>query len=263
MGQTPELTDECFILVKAQPHRSSRYFETVCCAGIGRDGKWRRQYPVPFRNLQDWQKFSRWQWIRYRYRKSDSDQRTESQKVDPNSLESLGEVPKSERSRLVSPLVRSSFADADARGESLALLRPSAFEFSWQKKSQGELVDERRKHAELARQLSMFDTHAKPLEPCPYKFFVRWRDQDDKPRQHESDDWESTGAFWNFRNRYGEETALQTLKEKYENEYVPRGLALAFSTHSRRNTTHGTINQWLLVGLIRLDEDKQPDFFIS
>ena len=43
--------DECVILIKAQPHRSSRYFETVCCAGVGRDQMWRRQYPVPFRIL--------------------------------------------------------------------------------------------------------------------------------------------------------------------------------------------------------------------
>lgn len=249
--------------MKAQPHRSSRYFETVCCAGIGRDGKWRRQYPVPFRNLQDWQKFSRWQWIRYRYRKSDSDRRTESQKVDPDSLESLGEVPKSERSRLVSPLVRSSFADADARGESLTLLRPSAFELGWQEKTQAELDDERTKHHELARQLSWLDKPARPFEPCPFKFMVKWTDQDGRSRRHEADDWESVGAFWNFRRLYGEAEALKTLKRKYEDEYFPRGLALAFSTHSRRNVTHGAAKQWLLVGLIRLDEDRQPDFFLT
>jgi len=66
MNQSSAL-DECFILVKAQPHRSSAYFETVCCAGIGRDGKWRRQYPVPFRILNDIQKFRRWDWIEYLY----------------------------------------------------------------------------------------------------------------------------------------------------------------------------------------------------
>jgi hypothetical protein len=59
--------DECCVVIKAQPHRSSKYFETVCCAGIGRDGKWRRQYPVPFRVLKDKQKFTRWDWIEYEY----------------------------------------------------------------------------------------------------------------------------------------------------------------------------------------------------
>jgi len=249
--------------VKAQPHRSSRYFETVCCAGIGRDGKWRRQYPVPFRNLQDWQKFSRWQWIRYRYVKSPKDLRRESQKVDPASLECLTEVPKPERSRLVNPLIRSSFADADARGESLTLLRPREFEFSWQQKTDAELADERLKHAELARQLSLLDKPAKPLEPCPFRFLVKWTDQDGQLRRHESDDWESVGAFWNFRRLYGEAEALRTLKSKYEDEYVPRGLALAFSTHKRRNVTHGAENQWLLVGLIRLDDNAQSDLFLT
>jgi hypothetical protein len=263
LSRTQELTDECFILVKAQPHRSSRYFETVCCAGIGRDGKWRRQYPVPFRNLDDWQKFSRWQWIRYRYRLPDKDRRIESQKVDPNSLQRLTKIPKSERARLVNPLIRQSFAEAESKGESLTLLRPGAFQFFWKAKTEKELETERRKHESLARQLSMIDAPATPLEPCPYKFFVKWKDQGGQSRRHESDDWESVGAFWNFRSRYGEAEALRTLKSKYEDEYIPRGLVLAFSTHKRRNVTHGAENQWLLVGLIRLDDNAQSDLFLT
>ena len=86
MMQKGAQKDECFILVKAQPHRSSKYFETVCCAGIGRDGKWRRQYPVPFRILNDGQKFRRWDWIEYNFVKSSDDRRSESQKVLPESL---------------------------------------------------------------------------------------------------------------------------------------------------------------------------------
>lgn len=92
---------------------------------------------------------------------------------------------------------------------------------------------------------------------------VKWTDQDGRSRRHEADDWEGVGAFWNFRRLYGEAEALKTLERKYEDEYFPKGLALAFSTHKRRNVTHGAANQWLLVGLIRLDEDRQPDFFLT
>jgi hypothetical protein len=99
-------SDECFILVKAQPHRSSAYFETVCCAGIGRDGKWRRQYPVPFRILNDIQKFRRWDWIEYLYTTSPNDKRWESQKVIPDSLVVGKQVKKSERAPFINPLVR-------------------------------------------------------------------------------------------------------------------------------------------------------------
>jgi hypothetical protein len=56
---------------------------------------------------------------------------------------------------------------------------------------------------------------------------------------------------------YGETEALRVLKEKYEEQYFAAGLVLGFSTHSRRNVEYGTENQWLLVGMIRLDFDSQ------
>jgi hypothetical protein len=136
--------DECFILIKAQPHRSSKYFETVCCAGIGRDGNWRRQYPVPFRILNDTQQFKRWDWIEYDYIRSPNDARKESQKVIPESLRVGSNVKKSERSRILSTKIRSSFAEANGLGESLTLLRPSTLEIIAHKKSDSEIADEQR-----------------------------------------------------------------------------------------------------------------------
>ena len=255
--------DECFILVKAQPHRSSKYFETVCCAGIGRDGKWRRQYPVPFRILNDGQKFRRWEWIQYEYTTSPSDRRRESQKVVPESIVVAGSVKKSERSRFLNPLVRESFEDAENRGESLVLLRPEIIQLMHEQKSIEELENERARHAELARQASFFDKTAKPLALCPVQFSVKWRDPYGKTRKHECDDWETSRAYIKFQNEYGEQKAVEILKDKYENQYFKSGLALAFSTHSRRNVTYGTKNQWLLVGLIRLDENPQGDLLLG
>lgn len=254
--------DECFILVKAQPHRSSNYFETVCCAGIGRDGKWRRQYPVPFRILNQSQKFGRWQWIRYRYSTSPKDLRRESQKVVPETI-SLGEkLRQSERARFLNPLVRSSLGEADERGESLTMVRPIEFEFSWTKKKDEDVEAERAKHAHLANQLSIWDETARPLEPCPYEFAVNWTSEGGSKHRHIADDWESAQAYRNFERQYGESAALIALREKYL-DYFERGLVCAFSTHKRRNATFGSKNQWLLVGLIRLDRSPQGDMFLS
>ena len=255
--------DECFILVKAQPHRSSKYYETVCCAGIGRDGKWRRQYPVPFRILESPQKFKRWSWIRYSYTTSKKDPRSESQKVLQESIEVEGELAKKDRARILNPLIRESFAEAESRGESLTMMRPKEISFEYRLLTDAELHEATVKHADLAKQLSLFDAPAKPLTPCPYEFKAHWVDQSNKRREHICDDWESVGAFFNFRSRYGEEEGLKILKNKYETEYFNLGLALAFSTHSKRNVHFGATNQWLLVGLIRLDEDKQTDLFLS
>lgn len=249
-------SDECFILIKAQPHRSSKYFETVCCAGVGRDRRWRRQYPVPFRILNDAQKFRRWDWINYSYTTSSSDRRRESQKVVPESLTVGSQVKKAERCSFLSPLVRASFTEANALQESLTLIRPTRFYLEAYLKSDSELAAESLKHKELADQLSMFDSTAKPLRPCSMRFVAKWRDQDGKDRTHECDDWETSAAFNRFERASGRVEAVKILREKYD-QYMAAGMVLGFSTHKRRNAEFGASNQWLLVGLIRLDPSNQ------
>lgn len=181
----------------------------------------------------------------------------------PESISVGKELARRERASFLNPLVRESFADAEDKGESLALLRPKAITFKYKRLTDAELHDIRTKHAKLADQMSLFDATAEPLNPCPFEFKVDWIDQSSKRRSHTCDDWESVGAFFNFRSRYGEIEGLKILKDKYESEYFDRGLALAFSTHSKRNIHYDTPNQWLLVGLIRLDEDLQSDLFLG
>lgn len=249
--------DECFILVKALPHRSSSYFETVCCAGIGRDGKWRRHYPVPFRILQPSQQFGRWSWITYRYSTSLKDRRWESQKVIPESLAVGPKLKESERARFINPLIRPSLKIAAESGESLAMVRPQSITFTARPKSIDELLNEERKHAELARQSSMFDAPVQALKPCSHSFRIKWVGQDGLGHEHECDDWETATAFNRRREQLGEEKAILSLKKTYEEEYIASGVALAFSTHSRRN------HQWLLVGIVRIDDYPQADLFMS
>lgn len=257
MQQSGAKTDECFILIKALPHRSSKYFETVCCAGVGRDGNWRRQYPVPFRILNDTQKFKRWDWIEYQFTNPENDRRIESQKAIPETLVVKGTLKKSERSKILAPKIRENFAEADANRESLTLIRPLAIEILSEVKSASEIEDEEAKHKTLADQMSLFDPTAKPLKTCPVTFKVKWKDANGKMRHHECDDWETSAAYNKFRHTYGHDEAINALKQKYEDQYFQAGLVMAFSTHSRRNIENGTQNQWLLVGLIRLDEEIQ------
>jgi hypothetical protein len=250
--------------VKALPHRSSNYAETVCCAGIGHDAKWRRLYPVQFRILDNEQKFKRWQWIEYEFTTSKKDQRIESQKVIPESIQAKGLLKTKERVSILNPLMRVSLKEADARNESLTILRPKTISFSWKAKSEAQISNETIKHAELANQLSLIDkSPARPLTPCPYSFHVKWRDQEGAEHSHTCDDWETSTAFFVRRNSEGSDVAaLNSLKATYENDYMNAGMALAFSTHSRRNVTFGTENQWLLVGMIRIDATTQGDLLL-
>lgn len=247
------------ILIKAQPHRSSRYFETVCCAGVGRDRRWRRQYPVPFRILKDSQKFGRWQWISYDFVNPKDDRRRESQKVNSNSLVAKGKMKSSERSDFLSPLIVGSLAEADDKNDSLSLVRPQSIRLSALKKTSEELAAETVKHKQLADQLSLLDgdESVEPLVPCRFQFLLHWVDQEGKKHRQECDDWETVAAFNKFERMYGEVKALEYLRVKYEEEYFKSGLVLGFSTHSRRNKEFGSRNQWLLVGLIRLNESLQ------
>lgn len=100
MSRLVSLPDECVILVKALPHRSSNYFETVCCAGVGTDMRWRRLYPVAFRVLDDEKQFRRWDRVSYRFTKPSDDRRLESQKVDPQSISVTGKLSPNEGSRV-------------------------------------------------------------------------------------------------------------------------------------------------------------------
>jgi hypothetical protein len=180
----------------------------------------------------------------------------ESQKVVPESIVVGSSIKVSERAAFLRPLLRASFAEANSLRESLALIRPRQISLVSKAKSALDLATESQKHKQLADQLSLFDPTAKPLEPCPVSFSLQWVDQDGKSRSHECDDWETSTAYSRFHRTYGAEAAVQILQEKYDS-YLASGLALAFSTHSRRNVEYGTQNQWLLVGLIRIDDTDQ------
>ena len=162
-----------------------------------------------------------------------------------------------ERAQFLAPLLRGSFAEANSKRESLTLIRPKSIVLSAIVKSDEELADEAMKHKALSDQLSLFDQTAEPLKPCRMRFVVNWKDQNNAPHRHECDDWETSAAFNRFEHEHGEKRAVEILKEKFEAQYFSAGLVLGFSTHSRRNVEYDTVNQWLLVGLIRLDETSQ------
>lgn len=212
-----------------------------------------------FPNPERRSKIGRWQWISYQYVSPKEDRRHESQKVLSSTLTARSQLRPAERADFLAPLVRASLTEADARKDSLALVRPLDIRLEAIRKSASELRDETQKHKDLAAQLSLLeeDEVAEPLTPCPMQFVVRWKDQDGKTHRQECDDWETAAAFNRFERMYGEGRAVQILKEKYEDQYLKAGLVLGFSTHSRRNVENKTSNQWLLVGVIRLNETTQ------
>lgn len=242
--------ERVLVLVKALPHVGKRYGETVCCAGVTTTGEWRRQFPVRFRTLKE--KFTRWQWIEYDWRRPKDDFRPESRRVQEETIQLCDEMPKRERASFLDRVIVPSTEAAAERKQTLALVRPVAARFSYKKKAEKQLDTERRAYAEVGRQGSFLDKELIALEPCPYAFCFQYTTEDGKLHKSVCDDWETAAMYYNLEQRYGEASAIRTMHKTFNEDYPTKGMALALGTHSRFPST------WLLVGVIRVDSVSQP-----
>ncbi|MDZ4380289.1 MAG: hypothetical protein U0942_03005 [Parvibaculum sp.] len=241
-------------MVKALPHVGKAHGETVCCAGVTADGEWRRLFPVPFRRLDS--KFKRWNWIEFQWRTAlPKDRRPESRRVQEDSIQIVGTLGASARSRLLSSVIVPSIDEAVSRNQTLALIRPANVRFDAVKKSSEAIAREKRAYAAAAAQASFLDDELKAMEPCPFAFHFHYDSSDGKSHSATSDDWETAAMFYNFKRNYGEGEALKKMKQTFEVTYPEKGMAFAMGTHSRYPKT------WLLVGIIRIDEEMQKSLF--
>ncbi|CAA7624736.1 conserved hypothetical protein [Magnetospirillum sp. LM-5] len=250
---TPEKQgrERALVLVKALPH-DSKVGETVCCAGVTEKREWRRQFPIRFRHLKE-KKFSRWQWIEYQWRTPGTDKRSESRRVQEDSIIPGDVLPLNKRAEFLDPLVVGSVEVAVQRGQSLALIRPRDVRFVCRKKTVEEIETERASFAAAASQKTFFDKDLTALDPCPYDFRFRYK-TDAGSHDHSCADWETAVMFWNFEKRYGEDEALRLMSGTFNDEYPRKGMVFAMGTHSRWPQS------WLLIGVIRLDVPKQMAF---
>lgn len=251
-----KLQSRVTILVKASPQPSKSHQETVCCAGLDPNGDWKRLFPIRFRQLKDEQAFQRWSVVDFEYSRPTSDTRVESCRVHEETIKVVTQVrDRDKRSRLVSPVIVASEIEASSRGQSLAAIRPTDVEFRSRKRDAIE-IDEARAAFELqARQASMFDKELDLIEPCPYEFKLSFLDGDGKRRNKLCGDWETQAAFFNLKNKYGEETAIKHLRETYCEKYVSTGIVFALGNMASRPHT------WQLLGVFSLPAQQQMSFF--
>ncbi len=248
-------SERVLMLVKALPHVSENYGETVCCAGVTLARQWRRQFPIAFRQLGD-DKFYRWDWVEYDYRfPGKTDLRAESRRVQEGTLKTIGRMKKAERAGFLSPLIVGSTDAAKLKNQTLALIRPINPKFSWKKKSPDIISREADAYKRAADQLSFFSESQEALVPTPYEFRYDYETPDGRKRTSTCGDWEVSATFFKWKKKYGEDKALEFMAKTYGDDYPKRGVVFAMGTHSRYPDT------WLLVGVIRLDEAKQIQMF--
>ncbi len=243
--------DRVVILVKALPHVGQRHGETVCCAGVTLDGEWRRQYPIHFRRLRDNQ-FRRWQWIEYDWiAPGAEDRRRESRRVQEDTIQVGDIMPERERAAFLAPIMTGSTMEAAAKGMTLTVIRPTKSMFRSKAKTAEQVGEERQAYEEAARQTSFLDPDLRALNPCPYAFHFDWTDADGKSHKATCDDWETAVMFYRREKTLGAKAALEDMEQVFNEQYPARGMAFAMGTHSRR------AEQWLLVGVLRLDRVTQ------
>ncbi len=240
------------ILVKARPHASQTYSETVCCAGVDENGDWARLFPVPYRRLNKDQKFSRWDWIDYQWVTPRNDKRRESRHVQEDTIVCSGKLPTKDKTPFVNSLIDPDLETATQCDKSLTLCRPSYADFTISRKSQEQFDQETRAYETAAKQGTLFGNELDPIQPCEFSFRYKWVDSKGVPHSHECADWETDATFFRFKKMYGEEKALTQITHIFGEKYPSEGMVFALGTHSKRP------KQWLLVGVLRLDETLQP-----
>jgi hypothetical protein len=233
------------------PNPSRKHGETVCCAGITAEGEWKRLYPIRFRQLRD--RFARWDWVSFEYGPPKGDLRRESCRVYEDRIAVEHALPEKERASFLHRLIFPSTETAAAQGASLALVRPIQSKFLYRKKNPALIEAERQAFREALRQTSMLDEELEPYEPVPFSFYFAYEDAAGRHTQQCSD-WETSATYWRLSRRYGEQAALNHLSKTYNEDYPRKGMVFALGTVKARP------KQWLLLGVIRLDEVRQDSF---
>ncbi len=236
---------EILIAVKAYPNPEEEYGEGCCTAGVDREGRWLRIWPVPFRDLAPKQRFKKWQWIRAVIRKS-ADPRPESHEVQPDTIECLETVATegswAERAALIErhflPSLEELKTQQEAGTRTMAYVRPKEIlSFEIEARPRAKWTE---REAGLIGRLSLFSKPKAPLERIPFKFYYRFRCADTRCGTHRLQviDWEIHESYRSWLRDYGPKWE-EALRQKYEQELPSRDLCFNLGNYIKYPTSFG------------------------
>ncbi len=195
------------ITVKAYPNPSSTLGEAACIAGISDEKKWVRLYPIPFRDLDESQRFKKYQWVEVTYEanKKKTDPRPETIRPITESIKILGEELSTDREwkarkEVVLPLLQPSMCTIQEaqtqNGTSLGVFRPrEVLEVVAAPESTPDWTDE-----QLANRYRCHDCRTK------------------EPHQMKILDWELAELWRGYRRGHSEEATIRAVQTKYFDE---------------------------------------------
>ncbi len=273
--------ERILITVKTYPTLSKKYGETVCTAGVRPDGTWVRIYPVPFRRLNDEEKYRKYDWLDVRLARNTPDPRPETfRPVDEAEFVPVGHLDTDDlwrerrdvilhgsKARVYTRLGEL-IADAKANVASLAVFKPTKIidvvaeqedEREWSEERVGEM-------RALTNQLDLFADNTwretfKVIPKMPWAFSYRFEDADGKRSELQILDWEAGMLYWNCLKRANgdEQIAVAKVKQKYLDEFVKTDLHFFVGTtlqfHFRAP------NPWVIIGVFPVPHQRQASLF--
>jgi len=275
--------ERVLITVKTYPVPSRKYAELVCTAGVNEVGEWRRLYPIPFRQLHQEEKYSKFQWIETDVSKATSDRRPETYR------------PHGEIKLLTAPLLTDNFwqerrlsfinkvvthrnlheliSSAHANELSLALYKPHDWidfkheetEREWDPEKLAKLEQERRQ-SDLFRTDEEVAKAFEVVRKLPYKFSYVFLDECGNERTLMIEDWEIGSLYWTCLADSGgkEEIALRKVRQKYWSNFVQK--SEKYDLHLILGTTlqyHNmkALNPFVIIGVVPVLRDNRQSLF--
>lgn len=239
---------QILITVKTYPLPSEKYHEIVCTAGIDSDGNLIRLYPFPFRSMDSYSQFKKYQWIEVDTEKSTKDPRPESFKAFPASISTGVHIQKWEERRNI--VLKKSYPtmcqlnrNFNRTEISLAIIKPQRIiDFkaipcarTWTQKQLNEL-----------NQPWLLENKFYKLRKLPFDFKFKYLCADPACTTHFQtiEDWEIGVLYWKLiDNGDSEEVAVNKVREKFLNSLCSSKNDVHFFVG-----THSTQKCWMIIG---------------
>lgn len=241
------------ITARTYPIPSKKSIEVSCTAGITDDSKWIRLFPVPYRFLDNDKRFRKYQYIEADVAKALSDTRTESYKINIDSIKILsqpiGTTNKWEdRKTKILPLKYNSLCSLQAERD---LYKEPTLGFFKPKTIMGFRIERTAlvwTESELAclHQYPLFGKSPRTeLEKLPYIFSYEFKCDEASCPTHtlSCTDWEMGASYRSWRYKYGKEWETK-FRDRYETDMI-----LTKDTHFFVGTISIHPDAWIIVGL--------------
>ncbi|QES88753.1 hypothetical protein [Rhizosphaericola mali] len=273
--------EKILITVKTYPNLSAKYDELVCTAGFREDGTWIRIFPIPFRKLEDGDKYHKYDWYIMDVTKNPKDQRPESYRpnldVPFEHIGSLGTegnwlkrkeiVLKNKHYTNMEQLIADAY-DKD-KFTSLAVFKPTEIlDFIIEPDERVWNPEKLKAVIEKDKQTNLFKETGNPfkvVDKLPYKFSYKFKDETGKVRTLMIEDWETGMLYFNCLKKFDgydrEALACEQVRQKYFDDFAKTKDLYFFLGTSYKFHMQKAHNPFIIIGTFSPKRESQLALF--